>query len=91
MLISVLGVMRSLTDAFEFGVVYTSFSKLKVMYSSRNYRLNRTGNICKETEVGKIILGAKADARVVQQKEFIGFSYMSVMANLLRFGCFAVK
>ena len=40
-------------------------------------------------EVGKIIVGAKVDARVVQQKKFTGFSLMSVVANLLRFGCFA--
>ena len=33
--------------------------------------------------------GVNAGARVIKQKKSTGFSRMSVMANLLRFGCFA--
>ena len=39
--------------------------------------------------VSKIFAGNKADACVVQQKQYTGFCRMSVMANLLRFGCFS--
>ena len=51
--------------------------------------MSRNGNFCKGTRVSKIIVETKVDASVEQQKKFTGFSHMSVMANLLRFGCFA--
>ena len=45
---------------------------------------------CKGTETfDKIIAGVRADAHVVQQKKVTGYCSMSVMANLLRFGCFS--
>ena len=40
-------------------------------HESRNYRLNRNGNFCKGTHVGKIIAGAKFNAHVVQQKSSV--------------------
>ena len=51
--------------------------------------MNRNGNFCAGTGVSKVIAKTKVDARVEQQKKFTGFSRMSVMENLLCFGCFA--
>ena len=42
-----------------------------------------------EIKLVKFVAEAKVDYRVIQQKMSTGFSRMSVMANLLRFGCFA--
>ena len=53
--------------------------------------MNRNGNFFKETWVSKVIAETKVDARVGQQKKFTGFSRMSVMANLLCFGCFTAR
>ena len=50
--------------------------------------MNRNGNFCAGTRVSKVIAKTKVGARVEQQKKFTGFSRMSVMANLLCFGCF---
>ena len=36
-------------------------------------KLNRNGNFCKEIDVGKIVVGAEVDARVVQQKSPLVF------------------
>ena len=51
--------------------------------------MNRNGNVCKGTCVNKVIAETKVDARVDKQKKFTSFSRMSLMANLLCFGCFA--
>ena len=51
--------------------------------------MNRNGNLCKRTCVSKVIAETKVDARAEQQKQFTDFSRMSVMANLLSFGCLA--
>ena len=51
--------------------------------------MNRNGNFCEGIRVSKVIVETEVDARVDQQKKFTGFSRMSVMANLLCFGCFA--
>ena len=53
--------------------------------------MNRNGNFCKVTWVSKIIAETKVDVRVEQEKKFTGFSHMSVMANLLCFGCFTAR
>ena len=50
--------------------------------------MNRNGNFCKGTCFSKVIAETKVGARVEQQKKFTGFSRISVMANLLCFGCF---
>ena len=52
--------------------------------------MNRNGNFCKGTWVSKIVAEAKVDARVVQRKKSTSFCSMSVMENLLHFGCFAL-
>ena len=51
--------------------------------------MNRNGNLCKGTQISKIIAETKVDAVLNNKKKFTGFSRMSVMANLLCFGCFA--
>ena len=51
--------------------------------------MNRNGNFCEGTGISKIVARAYVDARAVLWKKFTGFSRMSVMANLLCFGCFA--
>ena len=51
--------------------------------------MNKNGNFCTGTCVSKVIAKTKVDAHVEQQKKFTGLSRMSVMANLLCFGCFA--
>ena len=51
--------------------------------------MNRNVNFCKVTCFSKVIAETKADARLKQQKKFTGSSRMSVMENLLCFGCFA--
>ena len=48
-----------------------------------------TENFVKEPQVCKILVGAKVDACALQEKRSAGFSRMSVMADLLCFGCFA--
>ena len=53
--------------------------------------MNRNVNFCKGTSVSKVIAETKIYARVKQQKKFTGCSRMSVMANLLCFGCFAAE
>ena len=58
-------------------------------YDQRIIDMNRNGNFCKATRVSKVIAKNKVDARVDKQKKSTGFSRMSVMANLLCFGCFA--
>ena len=58
-------------------------------YNQGIINMNRHGNFCKGTWVSKVITETKVDARVEQQKKLTGFSRMSVMANLLCFGCFA--
>ena len=45
--------------------------------------MNRNGNF------SKVIAETKVDAHVDKPKKFTGFYRMSVMANLLCFGCFA--
>ena len=56
---------------------------------SRNYRLNRNENFCKETQVSNIIAVAKVGVHALLEKKSTGFSCMSVTAFLLCFGCFA--
>ena len=51
--------------------------------------MNRNRNFCKGTWVRKVIAETKVDARVDQENKFTGFSRISVMANLLCFGCIA--
>ena len=51
--------------------------------------MNKNENFCTGTRVNKVIAMTKAGARVEQQKKFTGFSRMSVMEKLLRFGWFA--
>ena len=51
--------------------------------------MNRNGNFCKGTWVSEVIAETKVDACVERWKKFTGFSRMSVMADLLCFGCFA--
>ena len=51
--------------------------------------MNRNGKFCKGTCFSKVIAETKVDGRVEQQNKSTGFSRMSVMANLLCFGCFA--
>ena len=68
---------------------YAEVQATRKLHVARNYKLQRNGNFCKGTQVSKIIPEVKADARVVQQEKFTCFCRMSVMANLLCFGCFA--
>ena len=51
--------------------------------------MKRNRSFCKGTCVSKVIAEIKVNASVDKQKKFTGFSCMSVMANLLCFGCFA--
>ena len=62
---------------------------IAILSKARNFRFYKNGNLCKGTFVGVIIGGSEVDARVEQQKRPAGFYRMSVMVNLLCFGCFA--
>ena len=69
-----------------------SFAKISVsvwsFFNQGIIYMNRNGNVCEGTRVWKIIAETKVGARVGQWKKLTGFSRMSVMANLLCFGCF---
>ena len=58
-----------------------------VAYKQGIIDMNRNGNFCTGTWVSKVFAKTKVGAHVKQQKKFTGFSRMSVMANLLCFGC----
>ena len=57
-------------------------------YKTRNYRYCRNGNLCKGTQVSKVIAEAKIDAFAVSLNKSTGFSAMYVTPNLLCFRFF---
>ena len=91
----ILGRGKQLFKIFANASIWENIAEFSLLYilntsiTTRNYRSYRNGNFCKETQFSKIIAGKKVDARAKQQKKTDGFSHMSVMANLLCFGCFA--
>ena len=62
--------------------------KVRISFYQGIIDMYRNGNFCTGTWVSKVIAKTKVGARVEQHKKFTGFSRMSVMANLLCFGCF---
>ena len=52
------------------------------VFVSRNYRLNGNANFCKGTKLAKLLRELKPTPVSCNKNKAIGFSHMSVMANL---------
>ena len=64
-------------------------SNIRLLYQQEIRICKGTETFAKEPNLEKNIPEVKADAGAVKQKKSTGFCRMSVMAILLRFGCFS--